>query len=212
LPKAKTNYGITTNKINFEELGTKDVPSQLMSKIQNYKSNRGFLSMTDDKTGYIYIAILSGKKNTGGYSIKVKSIEDIEGKTKVIVHENSPKPNMLVTDVITYPYTVVKATGITPNITVKNDLGLEYRNVNIIGASQEIGTLKSIKYIDKNVYITIKNEEGSLVSYYTFKGSTAEKSLKKLKIGQKILVNYGLGTPSKIGNSYAFPFSSIQNI
>lgn len=77
-----------------------------------------------------------------------------------------------------------------------------------VGVDEKIGTLKAINYRDKNVYLTIKDEEGKLVSYYASKESNADKSLKKFKIEQKVLVEFVLGTPS----NNAFPFSRVTEI
>lgn len=236
--KVTANYNIAYNKISFEEISAEKIPTALTNKIEQYKKDKGFIYMADDKSGVIYIAVLGGEKNNGGYSIKVTSIEDIEGKTKVTVHEEAPTKDQIVTQAIAYPFTVIKAGGITPNITVVNDLGAEYKDLSesqsevpiLVGVGEKIGTLKSIQYVDKmvytttkdengklissdkiqekNVYITIKGEDGELVSYYTFKGSDAEKSLKKFKRGQKVLVKFVLGTP--VNN--AFPFSLVTGV
>lgn len=117
----KAPQGITVNKISFQEVGMDSLPPNMNNSINNFKANRGYLVY--DYNGYYYIAVFSGKKNTGGYSIKVLSIEDNEGKTNIVVEEKNPPKGAIVTQVITYPYTVVKATGITPNITVTTTTG-----------------------------------------------------------------------------------------
>jgi hypothetical protein len=120
---------IVNNKINFEIVSDKDAPKNLLEMISNNKENKGFLFTVDDATGYIYIAVMIGSRPTGGYSIEVTGIEDNEGKTNVFVKEMSPSKDMFVTQVITYPYTIVKAKGITPNITVRNNSGVYLNNL-----------------------------------------------------------------------------------
>ncbi|MBL4936735.1 protease complex subunit PrcB family protein [Clostridium sp. YIM B02515] len=117
----ETKKGITMNKISFEEVSAGNLPSNLDTSIKVLKANRGYL-ITEYNDWY-YITVFSGKKSTGGYSIKVLSVEDNEGKTNIVVEEKSPKQQDIVTQAITYPYTVVKLKGITPNITIKNTKG-----------------------------------------------------------------------------------------
>jgi hypothetical protein len=126
--------GIVCNKINFEVLREKDTPETIMEMINKNKEKKGFVYLVDDSTGYIYIAVMSGTKPTGGYSIEVTSIEDNEGKTNIYVKELNPSKGTMVTQAITYPYTVVKAKGITPNITVKN---LQEENFNNLTLEKE---------------------------------------------------------------------------
>jgi hypothetical protein len=117
----KIPQGITVNNISFEEVGEDSLPPNMSRSINNLKANRGYILYS--YKGYYYIALFSGQKSTGGYGIKVISIEDNEGKTNIIVQETAPPQGAIVTQVITYPYTVVKAGGITPNITVKTTQG-----------------------------------------------------------------------------------------
>ena len=121
--------GIVNNKINFEVVEDKAAPKELLEMISKGKENKGFIFTIDDATGYIYIAVLSGVRPTGGYSIEVTGIDDNEGKTNVFVKETAPSKDVFVTQVITYPYTIVKARGITPNITVKNTQQQSYNNI-----------------------------------------------------------------------------------
>ena len=118
------NQGITVNKISFEEMADADIPEALKGKIETAKLQRGFIY--EEKDGYLYIAIFSGEKPTGGYSIKVSSIEDNEGATNIFVEETAPKQGDMVIQVITYPYTVIKATGITLDIAIFNKDGSNF--------------------------------------------------------------------------------------
>jgi hypothetical protein len=117
----KDNQGITVNKISFEELSEENIPEFLKDKVESSKTQRGYIY--EEKDGYFYIVIFSGEKSTGGYSIKVISIEDNEGKTNIMVEETSPNKGDMVTQAITYPYTAIKVTGITPNINIFNKDG-----------------------------------------------------------------------------------------
>ena len=120
---------IVNNKINFEVISDINAPKDLLEMINKNKENKGFVFTIDDTTGYIYLAVLNGTRPTGGYSIEVTGIDDNEGKTNVFVKEISPSTDMYVTQVITYPYTIVRAKGITPNITVKNTKEQYFNNL-----------------------------------------------------------------------------------
>lgn len=153
--------GIVNNKINFEVVEDKAAPKELLAMISKGKENKGFIFTIDDATGYIYIAVLSGARPTGGYSIEVTGIDDNEGKTNVFVKETAPSKDVFVTQVITYPYTIVKARGITPNITVKNTQEQSYNNItkdilalNILDKSWK--ELKNFTNVVKNKEWTIK--------------------------------------------------------
>lgn len=122
--KPAENQGITVNKISFEEVPETDIPESLKSKIESSKLQRGF--KYEEKDGYIIIAIFSGEKPTGGYSIKAVSIEDNEGATNIFVEETSPKDGDIVTEALTNPLTVIKAKGITTDIALFNKDGSNF--------------------------------------------------------------------------------------
>ncbi|ERI92657.1 hypothetical protein HMPREF1982_02266 [Clostridiales bacterium oral taxon 876 str. F0540] len=121
VPKNENKKGITMNKINFDEVPEGSLPSSLETSVKVLKANRGYIITEHD--GWYYIAVFSGKKSTGGYSIKVLSVEDNEGKTTIVVEEKAPKQQDIVTQAITYPYTVIKLKGIMQNVTIKNTKG-----------------------------------------------------------------------------------------
>jgi hypothetical protein len=110
------------NKVDFQEiLDLKKLPSNMENSINILKANKGYLIY--DYNGYYYIAVFSGMKNTGGYDIKVLSIEDDDGSVLITALETQPKEGTIVTQAVTYPYTIIKVCGITPDITVINTNG-----------------------------------------------------------------------------------------
>lgn len=125
----KAPQGIAFNKIKFEKVKDSDVPKELADKIEKVKKERGFAFTADDKTGYIYIAVFMGEKPTGGYSIEVTDVSDSEGRTGVLVKEVEPKKVDIVTQVLTQPYTIIKAKGITANISVENEKGEAFKKL-----------------------------------------------------------------------------------
>ncbi|MCB2288622.1 protease complex subunit PrcB family protein [Clostridium sp. CS001] len=203
---------IVNNKIKFEVVNTEDAPQALMEMINKRKEEKGFIYTIDDSSGYTYIAVMNGEKPTGGYSIEVTGIEDNEGRTNVLVNELAPAKDIFVTQVITYPYTIVRAKGITPNITVKNLKNEYFSNLTMkkiehpVGVNSITGTLSKIETIGKNIYITILDGKGSYQSYY----SSNLKIINDLKVGDNVLVKYVLGTPAKYKDTMAMPFSNIS--
>ena len=61
-----------------------------------------------DITNSNYVILNMGEKNTGGYSIGVEKVEETDKNIIITVKENSPAPDAMTMQVITYPYTVVK--------------------------------------------------------------------------------------------------------
>ena len=134
-PVSNVPNGITVNKIDFEELKPQDLKPNLKSIFEAKKQYKGYFSYKDED-GYQYIGFFSGKKNTGGYSIKVLHVEDIEGKAAIVVQESSPKPSSYVTQAITYPYTVIRTKVIAQPIVVKNTSGEEFKDISNSGVSR----------------------------------------------------------------------------
>lgn len=118
------NQGITVNKIKFERLEYENLSEDKQKLIDKIKGSKGYYFWEENGSFTIFIA--SGEKPTGGFSIDVKYIEDNEGITNILVEEKSPAPGDMVTQVITYPYVIVKATGITNNFNIENTQGAKF--------------------------------------------------------------------------------------
>ncbi len=61
-----------------------------------------------------FVILNLGEKNTGGYGIGVGKVEEFPDKIVVTVKETKPEPGGIVTQVITYPYAVVKINSKKP--------------------------------------------------------------------------------------------------
>lgn len=55
-----------------------------------------------------FVILNMGEKSTGGYSIVVESVVETEKNIVISVKENNPEPNTMVTQEITYPFSVIK--------------------------------------------------------------------------------------------------------
>ena len=80
-------------------------------------SKRGYYidTLNQPNAPYLYI-ICMGKKNTGGYSLKVKEVNSIDGKTEIIVEEIIPDKGDMVTMAITNPTIIVEFSKYQENI------------------------------------------------------------------------------------------------
>lgn len=122
--------GITTNKIPFTVLGDDAIPQDIKAFAERNQETSGYKAFEVSKNQYIVLISL-GQRNTGGYGITVKLVEDIEGKTSVIVEETKPAPGSMVTQAITYPRVYIKIQNIAPNFIIKGIDGRsfpEYKN------------------------------------------------------------------------------------
>ncbi len=61
-----------------------------------------------DITNSNYVILNMGEKNSGGYSIGVEKVEETDKNIIITIKENNPSPDAMVTQVISYPYTVVR--------------------------------------------------------------------------------------------------------
>lgn len=107
----------------------KELPDDLKEPIGYIKELRGFgIVNRNEKETIIYIG--SGKQSTGGYGISVESVRKLKDITRIEVSETTPRPDENVTQVITYPYIVIKVFEAVGNIEVVNDQGDKFENIN----------------------------------------------------------------------------------
>lgn len=65
-----------------------------------------------NKDGYAYALVAAGQKNTGGYSVVTdKVVRKQSGDVFIYATVHSPDPDMMVIQVITWPYTVIRFEG-----------------------------------------------------------------------------------------------------
>ncbi|HCL49665.1 MAG TPA: hypothetical protein DHW76_01500, partial [Clostridiaceae bacterium] len=76
--------------------------------IEYHKSEKGFAYYIDYSSGYTYIAVLRGQKNTSGYGVSVVLAEEVGDKINVYVKETDPSPEAITLQVINYPTTIIK--------------------------------------------------------------------------------------------------------
>jgi hypothetical protein len=124
--------GITTNKLTPYILNEKELNTTFdgyIEEIENLKLQEGFYVFDNEKYSIkdnnVYVMISLGQRGTPGYGLEVRSIEDIEGISAITIQETKPAPDMMLPQVITYPYIVVRFAQGTPNVRVTKDDGKE---------------------------------------------------------------------------------------
>lgn len=148
----KPVQGITVNKIQFTTVDVTTLSEQLQGEIEALKLQKGYAFWQQEDGSYL-IMVSAGEKTTGGYGIEVTSIEDNEGKTVIAVNETSAEGDM-ATEVMTYPYVLVQASGITDQFVVRDQNQEEYKQISAedIGSSNASGDLNdSVLRIDPSV-------------------------------------------------------------
>lgn len=130
------NQGITVNLIDFEVIDVSTLSEELRNDMEILKLQKGY-QFWKQEDGSFLIFISAGEKNTGGYGIEVESIEDNEGKTIILVKETEPAEGDMTIQVITYPFVVVKASGITDQFMIRDQNQYEYTIINLDEISVE---------------------------------------------------------------------------
>ena len=117
--KAKNSPGIDFETVNEEE-----------ECIQYIRMHRGFGLIREDDH-YYYIFIGAGEKNTGGYSINVKTMVKSRDTILITVAETVPGKDDMVIQVITYPYQVIRISKEQGrNIIVVSEDGEVFEDIN----------------------------------------------------------------------------------
>lgn len=104
-PRAKEPGDVGT-PLEFIILDEDEIPEKLQQKIEEEKEKPFQLSFSDGKD--LYIVIGYGQQETGGYSIKVHTVEKQPESIRVITELIAPKKGETVIEVLTYPYIVMK--------------------------------------------------------------------------------------------------------
>ncbi|MBS4537485.1 protease complex subunit PrcB family protein [Clostridium sp. D2Q-11] len=84
-----------------------NAPQDVENIVSDIRKNRGFKIIdSEEKGNFIYIGL--GEKPTGGYNIAVEEVEREENFIKISIMEYQPKTDDMVTQALTYPYTIIK--------------------------------------------------------------------------------------------------------
>jgi hypothetical protein len=203
---------ITVNKLQFEVVKNIESIIKIEDVLNELKTQKGFIVFDNkimgiDSTDY-YIAVLSGQKPSGGFGIEVKSVEDNEGITSIVVEEIEPAPGAFVTQVITYPYVLIKVKTRVPTFSVKNSKSEVFTHFNSSAYGipqtdkrvvvQPPAPVKSIKYTSAN---------GAFRGWFNkdFISIKINNSFRKFKLTnatRNYLIKYNLKKNTKIKIQY----------
>jgi hypothetical protein len=110
-----------SKKSNKLEEGTDYfVKGEFTGQYLDLKKRGYYIDTLNQPNAPYYYIICMGEKNTGGYSLKLKEVNKIDGKTEIIVEETSPGKEDIVTMAFTYPTLVVEFPNSQDNIVIKN--------------------------------------------------------------------------------------------
>ncbi|NMA82584.1 MAG: protease complex subunit PrcB family protein [Epulopiscium sp.] len=96
--------------LQFIILDEDEIPEKLQEKIEEEKKKPFQLGFSDGKD--LYLVIGYGEQETGGYSIKVHAVEQVNNTIRVITELIPPKKGEAVVQVLSYPYIVLRTKDI----------------------------------------------------------------------------------------------------
>ena len=182
------SQGITVNNIDFKEVSLNELTPEKIELINQLVLLKGYYYWVDSNGLYtMYIGM--GEKPTGGYSIKVLSVEDNEGKTNILVEETIPGTDENVSQALTYPYVVIEMKGITDRFTIMTTNKDEYKLVN--NDELKVLTITGIYQgqIDNN---SIEVKIGD--SYMVFRNPEMTTLIAGLKKDDSVIITYKTST------------------
>ena len=135
------DQGITTNVLKYELIKEDLVPANVIDSIKDMRTQRGFAVIKNEDGKSNLVCIGTGEKPSGGHSIVIKSIKDVEGITKIVIEEVKPAPSEFSTMQITYPSLYVKVSGGTSNIEVTNTENVSLKGIVITNTAQPVGKI-----------------------------------------------------------------------
>lgn len=111
-----TDTTVTSPETSAGDLAVTPIPaSALPSSLSAWKGStvNGPNGIARHVDGTLYLMVSGGERNSGGYSVEIKSVEGKDRTLYVSAVLHSPKPGQLVTEAITYPraYATVNLPG-----------------------------------------------------------------------------------------------------
>ncbi len=147
-----------------------DLPEVLQDKVDDLKSTKNYKAY--EYNDYIYLLATMGKRNTGGYDIDFEDVYKVEKNddfiVKAVIDTDEPGSDDIVTQAITYPYSVVKFKSFDDIDLVRfvdgeDDKLAEVEIANVNEASIVEGEIYDL--IDSSKTIKVEKANGTKVSY-----------------------------------------------
>lgn len=101
--------------------------------------DRGYFLMASDETDEVILAICSGKRSTGGYSIEISDIDYTDPLMTITVKENTPAPDMTVTEAFTCPICFIRLSSLPGDLRIVTASGDELKFQGNYGEKYESG-------------------------------------------------------------------------
>jgi hypothetical protein len=188
------------NTISYSTVSLESLSENARELIDEIKVQRGYMLLDNKKfdlpNDNIYVFMGSGEKNTGGYSIMVDSIQQSKNLITIVVKEEAPQKDAVVTQVISYPYTIVKINKpYTENIKVVNTIG---ETLPQLSDSKTTINLEPIgEVLDEGIYvgkiddnsITVNMHGSAMLFTFSEKAKISFGGLKP-RLGERIFVRY----------------------
>ncbi len=192
------NKEVSYEKVEYEGIEDNVLPEDVQEKIEELKIKRGYTYFKIEDEYVIFISM--GEKNTGGYSISVVSAENVHGTIRITVEEKSPGKDDIVTQAITYPYTLIKIKGVEEKFEVITKDGEKLEFLSLVEDLKEytgtyVGQIdnNSIEIIvDKNMDIDEAGNaaafrlEGEIKEYF----NSESKNFKDFKADEKVKFSF----------------------
>jgi hypothetical protein len=106
----------------YEVLSQEEFSEEIQNQIESIRQQRGYaLLQNEANESILYIG--AGEKPTGGYTITVQAVQNLDGTTQVFVEETSPASDEAVSQAITYPMTIIKPHNLEADLQVITDSG-----------------------------------------------------------------------------------------
>lgn len=157
-------------KLSVSSVAYENLPEVLQDKVDDLKSTKNYKAY--EYNDYIYLIATMGKKNTGGYDIDFEDVYKVENGNDFIVKASidtdEPSTNDIVTQAVTYPYSVVKFKSFDDIDYVRfvdndDDKLAEVDITNVDEASIVEGEIYNI--ISSSKTITVEKSNGTKVNY-----------------------------------------------
>ena len=161
---------VEETKLSVASVDYEDLPEVLQDKVDDLKSTKNFKAY--EYNDYIYLMATMGKKSTGGYDIVFDDVYKVENDNdfivKAVIDTDEPSSDDMVTQAVTYPYSIVKFKSFDDIDNVRfvdndEDKLAEVEIANVDEASIVEGEIYDI--ISSSKTIKVEKSNGAKVSY-----------------------------------------------
>lgn len=139
--------------VSFAEMLYNNLPEAIQDEVDDLKANENYRAY--EYGDYIYLLAAMGKQSTGGYDIDIEKVTKTKDNNKytikATVDTDEPSSGSMTTQVITYPFTVVR---------FKSFDNIE----NIVFVDKDNDTLKEVDINDIDEVSTVEGEIYDLIS------------------------------------------------